>query len=87
MSFEGPLVISDVLAKSVVLSHDEREMVEVVEVIAPFTKELADHGRTRRNKKDVEFLVDALLVSGRVAVAEKTQCFVGPSRSGALPTT
>jgi uncharacterized Rmd1/YagE family protein len=76
MSPERLLVIADVLAKSVVLAHDEREVARVFEVIEPFTKELADHGRTRRSRKAMlKLLGNALLVqhrvSGRVAVAEK----------------
>src|ERR1700716_1190972 len=76
MSPERLLVIADVLAKSVVLAHDEREVAKVFEIIEPFTKELADHGRTRRDRKGMlKLLGNALLVqhrvSGRVAVAEK----------------
>ena len=76
MSPERLLVIGDVLAKSVVLAHDEREVAKVFEIIEPFAKELADHGRTRRSRKGMLKLVgNALLVqhrvSGRVAVAEK----------------
>jgi uncharacterized Rmd1/YagE family protein len=76
MSIERLLVIADVLAKSVVLAHDEREVAKVFEIIEPFAKELADHGRTRRNRKGMlKLLGNALLVqhrvSGRVAVAEK----------------
>ena len=44
---ERLLVIADVLAKSVVLAHDERQVAKVFEIIEPFAKELADHGRTR----------------------------------------
>jgi required for meiotic nuclear division protein 1 len=70
------LVIADVLAKSVVLARDEREVAKVFEIIEPFAKELADHGRTRRDRKGVLQLIgNALLVqqrlSGRVAVGEK----------------
>ena len=73
---EKLLVIADVLAKSVVLAHDEREVEKVFEIIEPFAKELADHGRTRRDRKGVLQLIgNALLVqhrvSGRVAIAEK----------------
>ena len=73
---ERLLVIADVLAKSVVLAHDEREVAKVFEIIEPFTKELADYGRTRRSRKGMlKLLGNALLVqhrvSGRVAVAEK----------------
>lgn len=76
MSLERLLVIADVLAKSVVLAHDEREVAKVFEIIEPFAKELADHGRTRRDRKGVLQLIgNALLVqhrvSGRVAVGEK----------------
>jgi len=73
---ERLLVIADVLAKSVVLAHDEREVANVFEIIEPFAKELADRGRTRRNRKGVLQLIgNALLVqhrvSGRVAIGEK----------------
>jgi uncharacterized Rmd1/YagE family protein len=73
---EKLLVIADVLAKSVVLADDEREVAKVFEIIEPFAKELADHGRTRRDRKGVLQLIgNALLVqhrvSGRVAIGEK----------------
>jgi uncharacterized Rmd1/YagE family protein len=76
MSPERLLVISDVLAKSVVLAHGEREVAKVFEVIEPFARELATHGQTHRNRKDILKLIgNALLVqhrvSGRVAVTEK----------------
>jgi uncharacterized Rmd1/YagE family protein len=76
MSLEKLLVIADVLAKSVVLANDEREVAKVFEIIEPFAKELADYGRTRRDRKAMlKLLGNALLVqhrvSGRVAVAEK----------------
>jgi uncharacterized Rmd1/YagE family protein len=73
---ERLLVIADVLAKSVVLAHDERQVAKVFEIIEPFAKELADHGRTRRDRRAVLQLIgNALLVqhrvSGRVAIGEK----------------
>lgn len=76
VSPERFLIIADVLAKSVVLAHDEREVAKVFEIIEPFTKELAKHGRAWRNRKEMlKLLGNALLVqhrvSGRVAVAEK----------------
>jgi uncharacterized Rmd1/YagE family protein len=76
MSPERLLVIADVLAKSVVLANDEREVAKVFEIIEPFAKELADHGQTRRDRKSVLKLIgNALLVqqrvSGRVAIGEK----------------
>jgi len=76
MSPERLLVIADVLAKSVVLADDEREVAKVFEIIEPFAKELAVHGHTRRDRKGVLQLIgNALLVqhrvSGRVAIGEK----------------
>lgn len=76
MSSARLLVVADVLAKSVVLAHDEREVAKVFEIIEPFAKELADHGRTRRDRKGILQLIgNALLVqhrvSGRVAIGEK----------------
>jgi required for meiotic nuclear division protein 1 len=76
MLLERLLVIADVLAKSVALADDERQVAKVFEIIEPFAKELADHGRTRRDRKGVLQLIgNALLVqhrvSGRVAVGEK----------------
>ena len=75
-SLQRLLIISDVLAKSVVLAHDEREVAKVFEIIEPFVRELASSGRTQRSRRGVLKLIgDALLVqhnvSGRVAIAEK----------------
>jgi required for meiotic nuclear division protein 1 len=76
MSPERLLVISDVLAKSVVLAHDERRVAEVFEVIEPFARELAMRGKARLNRTGILRLIgNALLVqhrvSGRIAIAEK----------------
>jgi uncharacterized Rmd1/YagE family protein len=76
MSIERLLVIADVLAKSVVLAHDEREVAKVFDIIEPFARELAELGRTRRDRKAMLKLIgNALLVqqrvSGRVAIGEK----------------
>jgi uncharacterized Rmd1/YagE family protein len=82
MSLERLLVIADALAKSVVLANDEREVARVLEIIEPFTKELADYGRTRRNRKGVLQLIgNALLVQpGRSRfVRTKAVCAIGPS--------
>lgn len=75
-SLERLLVLADVLAKSVVLAHDEREVAKVFEIIEPFARELARHGRTRRSRVELMKLIgDSLLVqhrvSGRVAITEK----------------
>ncbi|MDB5504140.1 MAG: hypothetical protein JWR89_4042 [Tardiphaga sp.] len=70
------LIVADVLAKSVALASDEREVTKVFGIIEPFAAELATRGRTRRNRTEILKLIgNALLVqhrvSGRVAVAEK----------------
>src|ERR1700726_835350 len=75
-SLERLLVVSDALAKSVVLGHDEREVANVFDTIEPFARELANLGQTSRNRTDLlKLLGNALLVqhrvSGRVAVGEK----------------
>jgi uncharacterized Rmd1/YagE family protein len=76
MSPERLLVVSDVLAKSVVLANDEREVAKVFETIEPATRELASRGKTKRDRTGILKLIgNALLVqhriSGRVAIAEK----------------
>jgi uncharacterized Rmd1/YagE family protein len=73
---ERIVLIADALAKSVVLAHDEREVAGVFEIIEPFARELAEHGRTRSGRRTILKLIgNALLVqqrvSGRVAVPEK----------------
>src|SRR6202521_372653 len=75
-SLERLLVVSDALAKSVVLGHDEREVANVFDTIEPFARELASFGKTSRNRTDLlKLMGNALLVqhrlSGRVAVSEK----------------
>jgi uncharacterized Rmd1/YagE family protein len=76
MSPERLLVVSDVLAKSVVLANDEREVAKVFDTIEPAARELASRGQTRRDRTGILKLIgNALLVqhriSGRVAIAEK----------------
>jgi uncharacterized Rmd1/YagE family protein len=76
MSLARLLVVSDVLAKSVVLAPDEREVAKVFEIIDPFVRELGNSGKVKRNRRGILKLIgDALLlqhnVSGRVAIAEK----------------
>jgi required for meiotic nuclear division protein 1 len=75
-SLERLLVVSDALAKSVVLGRDEREVTNVFDTIEPFARELANFGKTSRNRTDLlKLMGNALLVqhrlSGRVAVGEK----------------
>ena len=76
MSMARLLVVSDVLAKSVVLAHDEREVAKVFETIEPFVRELASSGKFFRNRRGILKLIgEALLVqhnvSGRVAITDK----------------
>jgi required for meiotic nuclear division protein 1 len=76
MSLPRMLIVADVLAKSVALASDERDVTKVFGVIEPFAVGLAARGRTRRNRTEILKLIgNALLVqhrvSGRVAVAEK----------------
>ncbi|MGY4412474.1 putative Rmd1/YagE family protein [Bradyrhizobium sp. LB7.1] len=70
------LLIADTLAKSTALERDERRIAAVFDVIEPFARELAEHGRTPRSRKGIlELIGNALLVqqrvAGRVAIAEK----------------
>jgi uncharacterized Rmd1/YagE family protein len=76
MSMARLLVVSDVLAKSVVLAHDERDVAKVFETIEPFVRELASSGKFFRNRRGILRLIgEALLVqhnvSGRVAITDK----------------
>src|SRR5438132_3280091 len=52
-SLERLLVVSDALAKSVVLGRDEREVSNVFDTIEPFARELATSGQTSRNRTDL----------------------------------
>ena len=76
VSHERLLVISEALAKSVVLAQDEREVASVFDQIEPFARKLADTARIPGGRRTILKLIgDGLLVqhhvSGRVAVAEK----------------
>jgi uncharacterized Rmd1/YagE family protein len=70
------IVISEALAKSVVLANDEREVAAVFEKTEPLARRLAETGRTPGGRRTIlAHIGNALLVqhrvSGRVAVAEK----------------
>src|ERR1700735_1285347 len=70
------IVIADALSKSVVLARDEREVAAVFELVEPFARQLAEHGRAAASRRAIlKHVGNALLVqhrvSGRVAVAEK----------------
>ncbi len=76
MTPEHLIVIADALSKSVVLARDEREVAAVLELIEPFARQLAEHGRASAGRRTIlKHIGNALLVqhrvSGRVAVAEK----------------
>jgi len=73
---EHVMVITDALAKSVILARDEREVAAVIERIEPLARELAERGRTPGERTAIlKYIGNALLVqhrvSGRVAVADK----------------
>jgi len=75
-SLERLLIVSDALAKSVVLGRGEREVNNVFDIIEPFARELAKSGKTSKSRTQLLKLIgEALLaqhrVSGRVAVGEK----------------
>jgi uncharacterized Rmd1/YagE family protein len=70
------IVIADALSKSVVLARDEREVTAVFELVEPFARQLAEHGRVVAGRRTIlKHVGNALLVqhrvSGRVAVADK----------------
>jgi len=70
------IVIADALSKSVVLARDEREVAAVFELVEPFARQLAEHGRVVASRRTIlKHIGNALLVqhrvSGRVAVTEK----------------
>jgi uncharacterized Rmd1/YagE family protein len=73
---ERLFVVSDALAKSVALAHDERQVASVFEVIEPFARDLATRGKARLNRTGLLKLIGSALlvqhrVSGRVAITEK----------------
>ena len=75
-SIERLLIVSDALAKSVVLGRGEREVTNVFDIIEPFASELAKSGKTSKSRTELlKLMGEALLVqhrvSGRVAVGEK----------------
>ncbi|HXW23511.1 MAG TPA: RMD1 family protein [Xanthobacteraceae bacterium] len=76
LSHDRLLVISEALAKSVVLAQDEREVASVFDKIEPFARALAETGRIPGGRRVIlRHIGNGLLVqhrvSGRVAVAEK----------------
>jgi uncharacterized Rmd1/YagE family protein len=73
---EHLIVIADALSKSVVLARDEREVASVFDLVEPFARQLADHGRVVAGRSAIlKIIGNALIVqhrvSGRVAVTEK----------------
>ena len=49
-SLERLLIVSDALAKSVVLGRGEREVTNVFDIIEPFASELAKSGKTSKSR-------------------------------------
>jgi len=76
-SIEHLLIVADVLAKSVALARDERQVASVFDAIEPFAQSLAlgrrspPGGRRRMLRLIGEALLVQHRVSGRVAVREK----------------
>lgn len=76
LSDERFLVIADVLAKTVALGRDEREVNAVFDTIEPFAVKLAERGKIGFPRRAMLQLIGKALlvqhrVSGRVAVDEK----------------
>jgi len=76
ISPERLIVISEALAKSVVLANDEREVAAVFDKTEPLARQLALTGETPAGRRTIlRHIGNALLVqhrvSGRVAVADK----------------
>jgi uncharacterized Rmd1/YagE family protein len=76
MTPEHLIIIADALSKSVVLARDEREVASVFDLVEPFARQLADHGRVVAGRSAIlKIIGNALIVqhrvSGRVAVTEK----------------
>lgn len=73
---EALLAVSDALAKSTALAHDERQVSTVFDTVEPFARDLAEEGRTRVGRRAMLKLIGSALlvrhrVSGRVAIHEK----------------
>jgi uncharacterized Rmd1/YagE family protein len=73
---EHLLIVADVLAKSVALAEDEREVADVLDAIQPFARSLALTGSSNSGRSVILRLIgQALLVqhnvAGSVAVREK----------------
>jgi uncharacterized Rmd1/YagE family protein len=76
LTTEHILLISDAIATTVILAHDEKNVSLVFDVIEPLARQLAEHGRTPGGRRLIlKHIGNALLVqhrvSGLVAVAEK----------------
>jgi uncharacterized Rmd1/YagE family protein len=75
-SVEHLLIVADVLAKSVALARDERQVAAVFDAVEPYAAGLAGTGRPPRGRGPILRLIGRALlvqhrVSGRVAVREK----------------
>jgi uncharacterized Rmd1/YagE family protein len=75
-STEQLLIIADILAKSIALARDERQVAAVFEAAEPYAASLAHKGRPPAGRRPILQLIGQALwvqhrVSGRVAVREK----------------
>jgi len=76
LTAERVLVISDIIAKSVALARDEREVSAALDGLEPLARRLAEMGKTTPRRRDMlQKIGQALLarqrVVGRVAAEEK----------------
>lgn len=76
MSSARLLVLADVLAKTLALQRDEREVSSVFDVIEPLAQRLSDEGRAPTSRRETVRLIGRALlashrIAGRVAIDEK----------------
>lgn len=70
------LVLADILAKTVALGRDEKELSAVFDIIEPLARRLSSEGRTPTKRRDTVRLIGRSLlanhrIAGRVAIDEK----------------
>ena len=73
---ERLLIVAEVVARSALLAHHERQVAEVLDTIEPWAADLARSGRRHGSRRDIIRLIGSALlvehrVSGRLAVGEK----------------
>ena len=76
VSNEQLLIVADVLAKSVALARDERQVGAVLDEVEPFARNLAATGRPPGGRRSILRLIGRALlvqqrVAGRIAIRDK----------------